>query len=161
MDARGETQRLSRAGRSWRVAVVLTLAGLFGLGSAIGDDHWWPVGPWRMFSTSTNPDRAVVSTVIEVRTEDDPLEWVPGALNRWTVGVNRAEVEGRLDEIRADPDMLATLAATRARLRPDEPRWTAVRVVFERTHLAGGRPTGELTREVVVTWESAAGGGRS
>ena len=161
MEAAGETERLSRSGRSWRVAVALLLAGLFGLGSAIGDDHWWPVGPWRMFSTSTNPDRAVVSTDIVGRTEEAPQEWAPGALNRWTVGVNRAEVEGRLDEIRADPGMLATLAATRTRLRPDEPRWTAIRVVFERTHLRGGKPTGERSREVVVTWEENAGGGRS
>jgi hypothetical protein len=114
-----------------------------------------------MFSTSTNPDRAVVSTVIEVRTQDAPREWVPGDLDRWTVGLNRAEVEGRLDEIRADPGMLATLATTRARLRPEEPRWTAIRVVLERIHLRDGKPTGERSREVVVTWDSAAAGPRS
>ncbi|MCA1782741.1 MAG: hypothetical protein ABR500_07575 [Dermatophilaceae bacterium] len=155
MSAVGESQRLGPIGRSWRVALVLALAVLFGLGSAIGDDHWWPFGPWRMFSTSTNPDRAVVSTIIEVRTEDAPREWMPGSLNLRTVGLNRAEVEGRLDLIRADPALLSTLAATRERLRPDEPRWTAIRVVFERTHLQGGKPTGEVSREVVATWDSS------
>lgn len=161
MTAPGETVRLSRVGRAWRGVLLVTLTVLFGLGSAVGDDPWWPVGPWRMFSTSTSPDRAVVSTIIEVRTDDAPQEWVPGAMNRWTVGVNRAEVEGRLDEIREDPAMLATLAQTRAVLRPDEPAWTAIRVVFERTHLSGGKPTGEVTREVVVTWESEPSAGRS
>lgn len=140
---------------------MLGLAGLFGLGSAVGDDHWWPVGPWRMFATSTDPDRAVVSTVIEVRTEDGANGWVPGSINLWTLGVNRAEVEGRLDRIRAEPQVLATLADTRARLRPDEPRWTAIRVVFERTHLRGGRPTGERTREVVATWDPGQGASAS
>lgn len=138
---------------------MLALGVLFGLGSAIGDDHWWPVGPWRMFATSTDPDRAVVSTVIEVRTAEGPPEWVRGSINLWTLGVNRAEVEGRLDQIRAEPRMLATLADTRARLRPHEPRWTAIRVVFERTHLRGGKPTGETSREVVATWEAAPGEG--
>jgi hypothetical protein len=147
-------ERLGTAGRAWRTAVVIVMAVLFGLGSTIGDDHWWPVGPWRMFSTSTNPDRAVVSTVIEVRTEAEPDEWARGALTLWTVGLNRAEVEGRLDRIRADPTMLSTLAATRERLRPDEPRWTAIRVVFERTHLQNGKPTGETSRQVVATWEA-------
>lgn len=160
MRAPVEDERLGRVGRAWRGAVLLVLTVLFGLGSAIGDDPWWPVGPWRMFSTSTSPDRAVVSTVIEVRTEASTQEWVPGAMNRWTVGVNRAEVEGRLDEIRENPAMLATLAQTRAVLRPHEPRWTAIRVIFERTHLQGGKPTGEITREVVVTWESQPPAGR-
>lgn len=126
---------------------------LFGLGSVIGDDHWWPVGPWRMFSTSTDPNRAVVSTVIEVHTEAQPQVWVPSAIKLSEVGLNRAEVEGRLDQIRADPTLLATLAETRRQLRPDEPAWTGIRVVFERTHLEGGRPTGETSRQVVATWE--------
>lgn len=146
--------RLSRPGRVWRLGLVLVLVLLFLLGTAVGDDPWWPFGPWRMFSTSTAPTGAVVSTLIEVESADRPGEWVPRPIDPWTVGLNRAEVEGRLDEIRAEPAMLGTLAASHARLRPREPRWTAVRVVFERHHILDGKPTGEVSRVLVASWRA-------
>lgn len=147
-------ERLTAAGRAWRTGLVLVLAVLFGLGSTVGDDHWWPFAPWRMFSTSTDPNRAVVSTIMEVRTTHTPDEWVWTSLSLRNIGLNRAEVEGRLGQIREDPDMLATIAEAHERLRPHRARFVGIRIVFERHLLEGGKPTGEITREVIATWEA-------
>ena len=147
-------EQLGRIGRTWRVVLVAVLAVLFVLGSTVGDDHWWPFAPWRMFSTSTNPNRAVVSTVMEVRTDAHPDVWNRHAIRLRDVGLNRAEIEGRLARIREDPTMLATIAEAHERLRPERSRWLGIRFVFERHLLEGGKPTGEITREVVATWES-------
>ena len=68
------------------------------------------------------------------------------------VGLNRAEVEGRVPEITDDPSMLGTLAAAHARLHPDDEPWTGVRVVRTETLLVDRAPTGEERRKIVAEW---------
>jgi hypothetical protein len=143
---------LGTIARAWRVVVVLTLTGLFCAGSLVGDDHWWPFSPWRMFSTSQAATGAVWSTGIEVQTADAPGEWVPAPLTPSNVGLNRAEVEGRIPQIQADPARLGTLAHSHARLRPDAAAWTALRVVRRQIVVVDRRPTGEERVEVLAQW---------
>lgn len=146
--------RLPVWGRVWRVMVVLTLTVLFCAGSLVGDDHWWPFSPWRMFSTSQQATGSVWSTAIEVRTVDSaPGQGAPAPLSPSNVGLNRAEVEGRIPQITADPSRLGTLAASHARLRPDAPEWVAVRVVRHKIVLVDRVPTGEVETEVLAQWE--------
>jgi hypothetical protein len=148
--------RLGRAAKAWRTLLVLALAAGFMSGSLVGDDHWWPFAPWRMFSTSTAPSGAVVYMSLEVR-DADGGGWRPEGLTPESVGLNRAEVEGRIPEITADPDMLGTLAESHARLRPDEARWVAVRLVRNASILVDRAPTGEVERRIVAQWERPDG----
>lgn len=144
---------LSRASRTWRTLVVLGLTTMFCLGSIIGDDPWWPFSPWRMFSTSTKATGSVISTEIEVRTPETDGQWVPGTINPWTVGINRAELEGRMEDVKADPSQLGTLAESHAVLKPSQPEWTGIRVVRRQSVIVDRKPTGEKLTTVVVTWE--------
>jgi hypothetical protein len=148
----GGVLRLGTAARAWRVVVVLTLTALFLAGTLVGDDHWWPFSPWRMFSTSQAATGAVWSTGIEVQTADAPGLWVPAPLTPSNVGLNRAEVEGRIPQIEADPARLGTLARSHAELRPDAPAWTALRVVRRQVVVVDRRPTGEERVEVLAQW---------
>ncbi|GAB3588964.1 hypothetical protein GCM10027446_00130 [Angustibacter peucedani] len=148
-----EALRLGRGARWWRSGVLAVLATLFLLGSVVGQDEWWPFGPWRMFSTSTPPTGAVVAMALEVRTAADP-GWVGTGLTPESVGLNRAEVEGRIPQITSDPSMLGTLAASHARLHPDAPRWTAVRLVRRETVIVDRRPTGEVREKLVAEWDA-------
>jgi hypothetical protein len=140
--------------RLWRAALTVVLAGLFLAGTLVGDDHWWPFGPWRMFATATKPGGAIVAMGIEVRTAADDA-WQPASLHPTAVGLNRAEVEGRIPQIVADPSRLGTLAAAHARLRPAEPPWTAVRLVRRDAVLDGREPTGETRTTVVAEWAAS------
>ena len=146
--------RLGRLARAWRTAVVVALAVLFCAGSLVGDDHWWPFSPWRMFSTSQAPTGAVWSTGIEVQTAQAPGEWVRAPLTPENVGLNRAEIEGRIPQIEADPGRLGTLAASHAQLRPDAPAWTALRVVRRQIVVEDRKPTGEVRTEVLAEWSA-------
>lgn len=146
--------RLGAPARAWRVAVVVLLAAGFCAGSLVGDDHWWPFSPWRMFSTSQAATGAVWSTGIEVQTADAPGEWVPAPLTPGNTGLNRAEIEGRIPQIQADPSRLGTLAASHAKLRPDAPAWTALRVVRRQIVVVDRRPTGEVRSEVLAEWSA-------
>ena len=147
-------QRLGVAARAWRVVVVLLLAAGFCAGSLVGDDHWWPFSPWRMFSTSQAPSGSVWSTGIEVQTADHPGRWQAAPLTPGNTGLNRAEVEGRIPQVEADPARLGTLAASHARLHPDAPAWTALRVVRRLIVVVDRKPTGEVRTEVLAEWTS-------
>ena len=141
---------LPAAGRAWRVALVLLLGAMFLAGSVVGQDDWWPFSPWRMFSTSTPPSGAVVAMSIEMRTADG--DWRRAPLNPRSVGLTRAEVEGRVPQLTERPEMLGTLARTHAELHPDDPAWTGVRVVRNESVLLDRRPTGEVRRTVIAEW---------
>ena len=145
--------RLGRASTTWRLALASVLTALFLTGAVVGDDPWWLFGPWRMFSTSTPPTGAVVYMSIEVRDTDDP-DWRPAPITLQSVGLNRAEVEGRIPQLTKDPSMLGTLAASHARLRPDDAPWVAVRVVRNEAVIVDRRPTGEVRHVVLATWEA-------
>jgi hypothetical protein len=146
--------RLGRIGRAWRALLLAVLAAGFVTGSVVGQDPWWPFSPWRMFSTSTPPSGAVVAMAVEVRTAADP-QWRPAELTPSSVGLNRAEVEGRVPQIQSQPERLGTLAGSHARLRPDSAPWTAVRLVRREAILVDRRPTGEVRSTVLATWEAA------
>lgn len=146
--------RLGPAAKTWRAVVVLGLVTLFCAGSLVGDDHWWPFSPWRMFSTSQAATGAVWSTGIEVQTADAPGTWVSAPLTPGNTGLNRAEIEGRIPQIEADPDRLGTLARSHAELRPDEPEWTALRVVSRQIVVVDRKPTGEVRTQVRAQWEA-------
>jgi hypothetical protein len=104
-----------------------------------------------MFSTSTAPSASVTSLRIDVQTGTD-RSWQPANLNPSTVGLNRAEVEGRIPEMTADPAILGTLAEAHTKLRPKEPAWEGVRVVKHEVVLADRKPTGEIRESTLVEW---------
>ena len=142
---------LSTRSRAWRAGVLGALTMLFVAGSIVGQDSWWPFSPWRMFSTSQATTGAVIAMALEVQTAANPT-WHAAAITPWTVGLNRAEVEGRSANIAADPSMLATLATSPSRLRPGEARWTSVRLVRQETVVVDRQPTGEVRVTEVARW---------
>lgn len=143
--------RLRPAGKGWRALLLLGLSVLFLAGTAVGQDDWWPFGPWRMFATSTAPSGSVYSLRIEVQEAGAPT-WQVAPLNPKSVGLTRAEVEGRINQMTADPAILGTLARSHSRLRPDAPAWHGVRVVRNEVLLSNGAPTGAERDTTMAEW---------
>ncbi|CAN7496502.1 hypothetical protein LJR047_003426 [Knoellia sp. LjRoot47] len=146
--------RLSGPSRLWRSLLTVALLVLFCAGSLVGNDHWWPFSPWRMFATSQAATGSVWSTGIEVRTADDVDTWVPARLTPENVGLNRAEVEGRIPQIESDPSRLGTLAESHARLRPSAPQWVGLRVVRHKIIVVERETTGEVETDVLAEWSA-------
>ncbi len=146
-------ESLTRPARAWRASVLAVLTLLFVAGSVVGQDSWWPFSPWRMFSTSQAATGSVDAMAIQVLTADDGT-WAPAPLTPSSVGLNRAEVEGRSSQIVRDPALLGTLAASHAVLRPSEPAWVAVRLVRESTVVVDRRPTGEVRTTELARWSA-------
>jgi hypothetical protein len=137
---------LSPAGRRIRLAaaaVVLTL--LLG-GTVWGTDADFPFGPFKMYSTRADPDRPVVSaSVVGVTAAGDEVR-----LSGGEVGLRRAELEGQLPRLVAEPELLTLLAESYATRHPAADPLVEVRVVQRRYELEGGRRTGEATDRVLV-----------
>ncbi|NHC13947.1 hypothetical protein [Motilibacter deserti] len=143
--------RLSLTAVSWRVALTAVGALLLTAGTLWGQDDAWPFGPFRMYATSTDPSGVVTVLTLERQTADGT--WAETPLTAENVGMNRAEAEGQQPRLVADPALLARFADAHARLHPADPAWAAVRLVRVATVLQDRRPTGEVRREVLATWE--------
>jgi hypothetical protein len=126
------------------------MAAALTVGTVWGDDDDFPFGPLRMYSTSSPPNGGVTELAIEARVGNAPYD--RAALSPANVGMNRAEVEGQVPKIVADPAILGTLAAAHARLKPHQPDWTAVRLVRRRHILVDRKPTGQVDVTVVAEW---------
>lgn len=136
--------------------MLVVACALFIVGSLVGDDPWWPFGPWRMFATATKPTGAVSVMSVEVQTTES-RQWTAVGLNPPSIGLNRAEIEGQVPQIVHDPSRLGTLAKSHAELRPNSPRWTDVRLVRRSTVIENGRPTGQLRTHVLAVWHEGQG----
>lgn len=90
---------------------------------------------------------------IEVQTTANP-SWHLEPLNPWSVGLNRAEVEGRVVQIMRRPSMLGTLAVSHSQLIPDAPAWNAVRLVRQETIIVDRKPTGEVRSIQLAVWRA-------
>ncbi|TFV50485.1 hypothetical protein [Blastococcus sp. TF02A-35] len=143
-----EPQRLTPAGRRWRlVAAGIVLALLLG-GTVWGDDDEFPFGPFRMYSTRADPNAAVIST----RTVGLTAEGEEIRLSGGEVGLRRAEFEGQVPRVREEPELLGLLAEAYAERHPQAPELVAVQVVQRRFELVDGRQTGDFTDRVLVEY---------
>lgn len=152
-EVRSTDQRLSGRAKTWRVLLLAGLAVLFVAGSVKGNDTAWPFGPWRMFATSQATTGAVWA--FEIQAETTQGRWFNAPLSPSNVGLNRAEIEGRIPQITSDPSMLGTLAVSHSKLRPHEPAWVGVRVIRNDTVIVDRKPTGQVVTIVIATWTTS------
>lgn len=138
-------QRRTRALATVLVAIAL-LAGTFW-----GDDDNFPFGPFRMYSTTSDPNgeitvpffRAVdvLGRSLELRSRD--------------FGLRPAEVNGQIYSVRDDPTYLEHFATAYERLHPSEPRLVEL-TLWQGIHvLQDSRPVAYEERQL-ASWEESA-----
>jgi len=118
-------------------------------GSAYGEDDLWPFGPMVQFAFRTDPDGEIRSTFIDADTMDGRRTRVD--LSSGGVGVGRAEVEGQLTKIVAEPFRLQDIATAQRRLHPDQPQFAVLYLRQDVIDLQDGRKAAERT-ETLATW---------
>ncbi len=146
---RTAARRLSRAGLAWRAAVTLGVVGLAVNGSVRGNDVQWPFAPMSQFAFGVNLDGQIRSTYVEADTTAGTTVRVP--LTAGGVGLGRAEVEGQLPRLVADPALLQSIAVAAARRHPGWPRYTRLRLRQEVNDLRGGEVVSTHT-ERLADW---------
>jgi hypothetical protein len=148
-------QRLSRVGLAWRAGALLAGTLLVTYGTARGTDDLWPFAPMSQFAFGVDLDGQIRSTYVEALTTEGERVRVP--LSPRGVGVGRAEVEGQLPSIVADPSKLGALAVAQARLHPDEPQYVHLWLRQEVVQLRDGRDAGR-SDELLAEWAVRDGG---
>ena len=141
--------RLSRTSRRVRLTLTALVFALVMAGTVWGNDSDFPFGPFRMYSTRADPDAAVVSTRVVGLTGAGREVRLSGG----EVGLRRAEFEGQLPRMEAEPELLGLLAETYAERHPDAEPLVEVRVVQRRFELVDGQRTGDYTDRVVIEHE--------
>ena len=139
---------LSTTGRRLRTAVTGGLAALLLTGTFLGSDDDFPFGPFLMYAGRHDPDAHVVSTRVEAVDATGRVLVV----DERATGMKRAEIEGQIGRLRADPALLGALSRAHDALRPDEPPYAEVRVVEQSFQLRDSEPTGEAVERVVARW---------
>lgn len=144
--------RLSRRGLAVRaIALAATVAAVV-YGTARGSDDLWPFAPMSQFAFGVDVDGEIRSTFIDALTTDGDVVRVP--LSPTGVGIGRAEIEGQLTRIVADPSRLQSVAVAQRRLHPDRPQYVELYLGQEVTQLEDGVAAGRTT-EQLATWTVA------
>ena len=154
LPAVAEVVRLGRSARIARLVAAAAVLAVVLTGTLWGDDDTFPFGPFRMYSTRADPDAPVVSTrVVGLTAAGEEVR-----LSGGQVGLRRAEFEGQLSRIEADPELLGLLADSYAADHPGAPELVEVQVVQRRFELSAGKPTDAFTDRVVVEYDLAEDG---
>jgi hypothetical protein len=144
-----EVVRLSRRGRAARLAGAGVVLALLAYGTVLGTDDDFPFGPLTQYAFAADPNGSVPDLYIEAVTTAGTT--VKVKLSADGVGVGRAEIEGQVDEIIADPSRLQAIAEAQRRLHPDEPGFVRLTMKVRHTLLRGGRAVGERT-DLLAEW---------
>jgi hypothetical protein len=158
LPAVAEVVSLTPAGRIARLAAVVAVLAVVLAGTAWGDDHAFPFGPFRMYSTRADPNAAVISTrVVGLTAAGEEVR-----LSGGQVGLRRAEFEGQLPRIEAHPELLGLLADSYAQRHPNAAELVEVQVVQRHFELSSGQQTGVFDDRVIVDYDLSgrAGGGK-
>ena len=144
-----EVDQLSPTGRRARLAAAGVVLALLLAGAVWGDDSEFPFGPFRMYATRADPDAPVISTrVVGITAAGAEVR-----LSGGEVGLRRAEFEGQLPRLEAQPELLGLLADSYEVGHPDAPDLLRVEVVQRRFELADGERTGAYTDDVLVSYD--------
>lgn len=143
---------LSSAGRRVRMLATAAVLAMLVAGTFWGQDDHFPFGPFRMYSIRNKVDGQIRGAVMEI--VDDEGRAASVDIRADEFGLRRAEVEGQMDRFERDPSLLRHLARAYEELHPSEDI-AGLRLYYETTRLADGRPVGPPTRTLVAEWRRA------
>jgi hypothetical protein len=139
---------LSGASRRARVVAMLVVFLALAAGTVAGDDDDFPFGPFKMYAGTAHLNDPV--PVMRFEGVTDEGETLP--IESKEFGLRPAEVEGRLEEIASDPDLLRDIVASFERMEPKGPSLAAFRVKHGVYDVENGRPVG-YHEEVLAEWK--------
>jgi hypothetical protein len=137
-------------GRRARLVTTAVVFGLLLLGTWRGDDDHFPFGPFRMYASTQSLDAPTSWLLLEADTADGQHI----ALGESDSGLRRAELEGQIGQLSADPSRLVAVATTYARRHPESSPLIVVELVQRSQPMRGGQPVGETTDDVIVRWSA-------
>lgn len=143
--------RLSPRARTVRLVLAGLVLAMLATGTVFGQDDAFPFGPFRMYSTRAEPDAPVLSTRVVGYTAAE----VEVTLSGGEVGLRRAEFEGQVPRLIAEPELLGLLADIYATNHPGAEPLVAVGIITREYELRDGQRTGRYDDDVRVVYDLA------
>ena len=149
--AAGATRRLSRASATWRL--IAAFAGIVALvhGTIADSDDYFPFGSMSQYATAHDLDAKVNSTYMLADTENGRRK-VRVPLNATGTGIGRAEVEGQIDRLVADPSLLQSIADAYHAIHPERDQYTTLYLMRDTYQLRDGYQTGPPVTDELARW---------
>ncbi len=154
-------RRLGTAARGWRIgiagaALVVLLVAQLVPTTWKNTNDWFPLGSLSQYAFAANPNGVVRSAFIIGTTADghDVKVW----LDQMGIGVGHAEIEGQLQRVVDDPELLAGVARAYAWRYPHRPALATLTLKRSTKRLHDGRPAGEESVEILAVYHVPAGG---
>ncbi|MBA2553838.1 MAG: hypothetical protein H0V10_09120 [Geodermatophilaceae bacterium] len=141
---------LGTRGRAIRLLAAAIVLALTLVGTVWGQDTAFPVGPFRMYATRDGLDAPVSST----RVDGVNTAGVHIAIDDSETGLRRAEIEGQIRRLIADPSLLGLIADAYAARNPHKLPLSRMEVVVRRYELRDGARTGDYTETVLAAWDA-------
>ena len=111
MGGAGDLRRVRPVGLWLRTLVTAAVVITVTLGTAIGNDDWWPFAPMSQYAFLVKNDGVINSPFMEARTVDGDLVGV--TLSKTALGIERSEIEGQLPRLIREPSRLQAIAVLR------------------------------------------------
>ena len=150
-EAAAEPARLSGRSTAWRVIVAFAGIAALAHGTLADSDDYFPFGSMAQYATAHDLDGKVRSTYILADTESG-RQRVRVPLNATGTGIGRAEVEGQLDRILADPSLLQTIADAYRAIHPDRDHYTVLYLMRDTYQLQDGYQAGPPGTAELARW---------
>jgi len=150
-----DVRRLSRAGLVARVVATFAALGVLAYGQVADTNDLFPLGTLSQFATARDLNGTVRSTYLLADTADGESRRI--AMNKQTIGVARAEVEGQLERILDRPELMQALVDGYAALKPDEPAIETLYLMRSVQQLEDGYVVGEPEQIELLRWTAREG----
>lgn len=139
---------ISRTGLLARLIVSMVALALLLYGTFFGSDDDFPFGPFRMFAIRNSPD----GTVHVLRLEGTIASGETIVIDPESVGLRRAELEGRLPRMSSEPELMTEIVLRYEENNPDAPELVLLQVIKRIHQLADGLDTGQYVDRVTAVW---------
>lgn len=141
---------LSTLQRSWRVILVGIGLIILSIAQIISTNDWFPLGSLSQYSYARPLDSPTKAVRIRALTEAGNDRGV--SLSKGGIGIERAEIEGQVQRIIDNPQMLEGIARAYSERNPENPAFVELRMERVIRYVEDGKPTGEEDIEVLTTW---------
>lgn len=143
-------RRLTTLQRSWRVVLVGIGLIILSIAQVISTNDWFPLGSLSQYSYARPLDSPTKAVRIRALTEAGNDRGV--SLSKGGIGIERSEIEGQVQRIIDNPQMLEGIARAWGERHPQNPAFVELRMERVIRYVQDGKPTGVEDVEVLATW---------
>ncbi|WP_413451127.1 hypothetical protein AA0Y32_00465 [Georgenia phoenicis] len=147
-----EVKRLSPTGVAVRALATVAALGVLAFGQVADTNDLFPLGTLSQFATARDLNGTVRSTYLLADTATESGQRI--AMNKQTIGVARAEVEGQLQRIRDNPELMQSLIDGYAALKPDREPIRTLYLMRSVQQLENGLVVGEPEHVELLRWDA-------